>query len=104
MRKIALKLKYDCGTYNRKNETLLCRAVLSELFTLPKDRSTKITLTISDNETSNSYKVKFGENTNCQVYYDNKWNSITLLSDADAFIRNKGLSGKTAWVTLYWEE
>ena len=106
MRKIDLKLKYDMkgGVYKRGDNFILCYYLLSDLFTLPRARKTPITFTISDKESPNSYKVRFGENSDCQVFYEGSWQHKTLYGDADILVRKLGLSNKTVWVSVHWEE
>jgi len=104
VRKITLKLKHVGGVYQRNGDCLLCHDALGELFTLPKVRSTPITFIISDKETKNSYKVRFGKPNDCDVFYEGEWHYKCLFGDADIFISRHALNGATCWVNLYWEE
>lgn len=110
MRKINLKLKPGkaFGTVDyfldENNDPILCRKILNELFTLPKNKKTPIVFVISGKKIPDSYEVKFDELCHAKVYYGKKWNDELLVDEAEYLARQLKLANKTVWVTLYWEE
>jgi len=114
MKKIVLKLKpvalYGDTFFTQKDEgdnssMLLCREKMIELFTLPRKKTTPITLMISERKMQNAYQVRFKEGAHdCEMHYGGGWNHECLTGHAEEFIDDNNLRGKTVWVTLYWEE
>lgn len=110
MRKIVLKLKpakaFGDEDYfvDEKNDPILCRKVLGEFFTLPKNKTTPINFVISGKKTPDSYEVKFDSLCHPKIYYGKKWHEELLVDEAEYLASQLNLDNEKVWVTLYWEE
>ena len=110
MRKTVLKLKpakaFGTEDYfvDEDNKPILCRQILSDLFTLPANKATPISLVISGKKIPDSYEVNFNANCNTELHYDKKWNPECLTDEAEDLVRELNLADKKVWVSLYWEE
>ena len=71
------------GSWESLDEDLvLCGSTVEDLFEIPEGVDT-ITVKLSTKKTKDSYEIKQENSKNCSLHYNNSWNFVILLLQAE---------------------